>query len=791
MRCSVTTDAGLQPREDLFLVEGLFCAACAATVEARLARIAGVEDAAVDFASGAALVRWSPERQDPAAVVRLVDRLGYHARRPDAPAGREGRRDPERGLRLRLAVALFFGMWTMLPSIGLYLDAAPDARVARGLAWAAAGFSLPVVAWAGRPFYAMGLATLRAGAPGIDALVTLGVLGAVLLSGLSLATGGSDVYFEVAVALVTLQLLARLVDLRVARAGRDALARVLDLRPPRVRRETEDGHLESVALDAAGVGDVLLVEDGDTLAVDGTVIDGDALVDRSLLTGEATPVPTGATAAVHAGERVVDGTLRVRVERPAGSRRIDGLARQVRTLLTAKPPWQRVVDRVARHFLLLATGTAGLGAAIAVAGGAEAMQAAVRALAVFVVACPCALSLAAPLPGLVAARRGAEQGILLRDLRAITSGAAVDVVFVDKTGTLTTGRPSVRALRPAPGVPPETLLRCAARAELRSRHPFAAAILAEARGAGLELAPPARARFEALPARGVRVSSPEGTVRVGSAAWLASEGLPSPPETPADASRVWVAKDATILGAIELQDALRPGATQAVAQLEALGVRVVLLSGDAVGPVEALATRLGVEGRARCTPEDKVRAVDAARAAGASTAFVGDGLNDGPAIAAAELGIAVEEALDGARTASAVALLQGGIERVPEVLALTRGARRLLRQNVAWALLYNACAVPAALAGFVHPAVAAVAMALSSLTVALNAQRLPRPAAAASPSAVPPAPPPESASACRHARNRGRAEPVPPGSRSTLSCVSRDVRSGAPPADSERARAGR
>jgi Cu+-exporting ATPase len=389
-----------------------------------------------------------------------------------------------------------------------------------------------------------------------------------------------------------------------------------------------------------------------------------------------------------------------------------------------------MVDPVARHFLLLATAAAGLGAAIALAGGADAMQAAERALAVFVVACPCALSLAAPLPGLVAARRGAEQGILLRDLRAITSGAAVDVAFVDKTGTLTTGRPSVGALRPASGVSAQTLLRCAAVAELRSRHPFAAAIVAEARAAGLELAPPGRARFESLPARGVRLSSVEGTVRVGSSTWLASEGLDPPSVASGDVSRVWVAKDATMLGAIELHDALRPGAAQAVAQLRALGVRVVLLSGDARGPVEALARQLGVEGRARCTPEDKVEAVEAARAAGATTAFVGDGLNDGPAIAAAELGIAVEEALDGARTASAVALLQGGIERVPAVLALTRGARRILRQNVAWALLYNACAVPAALAGFVHPAVAAVAMALSSITVALNAQRVPGPAVA-------------------------------------------------------------
>ncbi|MEE4298045.1 MAG: cation transporter, partial [Pseudomonadales bacterium] len=347
---------GPGPR-DLLFVDGMFCAACAATVEARLARLPGVESCAVDLGAGAAALRWAPGREDADAVRRLVERLGYRVRRADEAM--EAGPSPKRDLELRLAVALFFGMWTMLPSIALYLDAAPNAIVAHGLAWAAGIASLPVLLWSGVPFYRMALRTLSAGAPGIDALVAIGVAGAVLLSAHALATGVADVFFEVAVALITLQLVARLVDLGVARAGREAVARLLELAPPRAQRLAPDGSSALVPVAEIEAGELVRVEAGDTLAVDGVVEAGDAEVDRSLLSGESTCIAVGAGAVLHAGEVLASGAVRLRVSAGAGERRIDALGRRARALLLGKAPWQAGVDRLARRFLLLSALAAG------------------------------------------------------------------------------------------------------------------------------------------------------------------------------------------------------------------------------------------------------------------------------------------------------------------------------------------------------------------------------------------------------------------------------------------------
>jgi Cu+-exporting ATPase len=714
------------------MVDGMFCGGCAASLEGRLGKLDGVAEASVDLAAGAALLRWRPGKADPGAVCRAIAALGYVARRPysASPAGAAG--DPGRSLRLKFVIAIFFGMWTMLPSIALYLNAAPDAAVAHALAWSAAAASLPVIVFAGRPFYAMAFATLRVGIAGIDALVALGVLGAVTLSAVSLARGGSDVYFEVAVALITLQLLARLIQLNVARSGRDALAKLLDLAPPRVSRLDARGLLEVVPVREVSVGDVLLVEVGDTLSVDGVVERHDALLDRHLLSGESRAVRVAPGEAVCAGEVVVEGPLKMRVTASVGDRRVDMLARQVRTTLMRKPDWQRGIDAVARNFLLLATLAAVTGALLASMSGASLIGVAERALAVFVIACPCALSLAAPLAGLGASRRAVDAGMLLRDLRVLARAPKVSAVFLDKTGTLTEGRPSVSALKPADGVEARELLAVAAFVEKQSRHPLATAIVEAALAGGVPLhgegwLPPdavADARTHTVVAGGVRVDVAESVLRVGSAEWFSREGLLCPPLASAGLSRVWVARGDRVLGAIDLDDPLRVGARAAIEELRSKGVAVTILSGDAPEPVARLAGQLGVEGVARCSPEDKVSIVQAAVARGCVTAFVGDGLNDGPAIAAADLGVAVENALDAARTASAATLLRGGVERVPELLALVASAGRVLRQNIGGAIAYNALAVPAALAGWVHPAVAAVAMAASSLTIVLNSLRV-------------------------------------------------------------------
>ena len=717
-----------QAAHDLLMVDGMFCGGCAATLEHRLAALPSVEEAAVDLAAGAALLRWRPGLADPEAARRLITDLGYQTRSAgDSAQGAAAAGDAARMLQIRLAVALFFGMWTMLPSIALYIDAAPTAGVAHGLAWAAAIASFPVVLFSGRPFYAMATSTLRAGAAGIDALVSLGVLGALVLSMASMLRGGAEVYFEVAVALITLQLLARLMELRAARAGRDAVARLLDLAPPRVMRLDADERGRLVPVSAVKTGDVLVAEAGDTLPVDGTLLDARAWLDRSLLTGESQMMAVSGGSAVHAGEIVAEGPLRLRVTAAAGERRIDALARQARATLMHKPAWQRSIDVVARYFLLLATLASAVGAIVATLQGGDAAAIAERALTVFVIACPCALSLAAPVVGLGASRRAADVGMLLRDLRAVTSAARIDVLFVDKTGTLTQGTPTVRAIHPQPGVDANDVLEVAALAEAHARHPLAAGIVAAARSRGADLRGAPDALRRTFPGKGVLLQSADVCIRVGNQGWLIEEGLDCPPYAWAEKheySRVWVALDDRVLGAIDLDDPLRPGAAAAVQALGNAGLEVIMLSGDGDGAVAEAATRLGIEGFARCTPEDKVAHIEAAQARGQRAAFLGDGLNDGPAIAAADLGIAVEGALDAARTASAVTLLRGGVERVPELLRLTSSAGRILRQNIGWAIAYNALAVPAAVLGWVHPAVAAVAMALSSITVVMNSLRI-------------------------------------------------------------------
>jgi len=717
-------ESGAALVQDLLFVEGMFCAACAAAVEHRLSRLPGVVDAAVDLVSGAALLRWSPGRENHALVDETVRSLGYGLRRPGKGTEASGPAPlAERLLQLRFILAVFFGMWAMLPSIGLYLGGGGRESVDLMLAWGAAFASLPVVTFCGLPFYRMAFAGFRHRVAGIDALVTLGVAGALILSAASLIRGEAEVYFEVAVALITLQLLARLVELKVLREGRDAVASLLKLSPQRVTRLGGEGAAKVVPLAEVREGDRLIVEPGETVVADGRAEACEAILDRSSFTGETRPVPVAPDAEVYAGERVLEGPLIYAARTGAGARRIDHLGRQARNLLLRKRGWQRGIDAIARRFLGLSLLAAALGAALAAMGGANPIACAERALAVFVIACPCALSLAAPLTAVGTARRAADRGFLLRDLRAITAPGVIDVVFVDKTGTLTAGRPRVRALIPRAGIEAREVLAVAAAAEGPSRHPFARAIVREARRAGLdasasESVPEGRRRT--FVGRGVRVERDGRLLRVGSGAWLGEEGISCPAVEDSAFSRVWVARDQELLGAIELEDPLRDGAAAAIESLKGAGVEVVILSGDASETVASVADDLNIEGVAACSPEDKVDRVAEAATRGRRTAFVGDGLNDGPALAAAHLGVAVETASDAARAASAVTLERGGIERLPELLQLAAAARRTLCRNIVGAVLYNAVAIPAALVGWVHPAVAAIAMAASSLTVVIH-----------------------------------------------------------------------
>lgn len=821
-------DAAPAPR-DVLIIEGMFCAACAASVEGVIARFPGVREATVNFAAEAAVVEWqndAPAHDAPGApgagaaapsapraatapqareralgeLLERIGRLGYDARLAGAPATGDPapraaaatagatptrRRRAERDLGLRLVVAVFFGMWVMLPSVALYLPsgAVGEASARHALALAAGVFALPVVLWSGLPFYRMALGTLRAGVAGVDALVTIGVAGALALSAWSLSRGGSEVYFEVAVALITLQLVARLVDLRVRANAREAVVRLLDVAPPQLTVvDAATGAERRVALRIVKAGMQVRLRPGERAAVDGEVCAGEALVDRSLLSGEARPARITPGARLHAGEQVLDGTLLLRVDAAAGRRRIDALARQVRQLLASKPPWQRVADRLARHVLWLTASVAVAAGLLVVAAGGDAQAGAARALAVFVITCPCALSLAGPLTGLCASAAAADRGIVLRDLNAITTAARPTELFVDKTGTLTCGTPRVTAVEAlGSDISRGDVLALAALAEAGSEHPLARAVVAAAQAAGVAVPRAPAGTMQARPGRGVcwsaaaasagadrgvaaapataRAAAPTDraappplprTVHVGSPAWFGELGLLASDAGAAGAAQgastgALVARDGVLVGRIAFEDALRPGVTQAVRRLQASGLAITVLSGDAPAPVRDVAARLGIDWQAQLTPEDKVACITRRRAPAGDppsagrrdrtvVAFVGDGLNDGPALAAADLGIAVGTATDAARAAAAVTLdPPGGVERLPELLTLTARMRRVMRQNLAWALAYNALALPAAAAGWVPPALAAVAMALSSISIVLNAARVrvpPRPPAA-------------------------------------------------------------
>lgn len=718
--------SGNTGRRDFLTIDGMFCAACAASVEATLNRHPRVHNASVNFAADAAVVEWSPDDKDNDRLLDRVRSLGYRARwLGDESAGTEQTGNPTRDLGARLIVALFFGMWAMLPSVALYLDVIVDEAARMRLAWAAAILSMPVVLYSGLPFYRMGTATLRHGVAGVDALILLGVCGSVLLSAIALARGSAEVYFEVAIALVSLQLVGRLFDLRVRRRARDAVISLFELAPTTVLAVDEWGRERNVALKDIKPRQRIRVRSGERLAVDGKILSGFAEVDRSLLSGESVPVRVDAPEALHAGERVIDGVVTLEVTAAAGKRRIDELGRQVRLMLAEKPAWQRAIDRVAGYFLWVAALASLLGVAIVLAAGGTAHEAAVRALAVFVIACPCALSLAAPLVGLVASGTAARSGMILRDLNAITAAAVPNRLFLDKTGTITEGAPTITAVHPADGRDAIDVIRIAARAERDSDHPVAEAIkAADAKSTG-------RVTFTSgdtgithvIAGRGVSWRGDEAEINVGSLDWLQRMGVSVPALVPTTATRVGVVENNQYVGAIDLEDAPLPGMRDTINALRERGIEPEILSGDAEGPVSRIAEMLGVTAKAGLSPEEKTNVINEARGRGETVAFAGDGLNDAPALAAADLGVAVGRSTDAARTAAAVAFVEADARQLPGLFDLTARTRRVIQQNLAWAVAYNAVAIPAAVLGWVHPAIAAVAMALSSISIVANALR--------------------------------------------------------------------
>ena len=712
---------------DLDIV-GMRCASCSWLIERYLAGKPGVSEVRVSYATATAALRWDPARTSLGDIFSQLGRIGYRARPADQRWSARQAEGDARLLVARTGIAVLLAMNVMLASLGLYAGEVEGiseaARVA--LRWIAGCLATPVVVWAGWPFFRGALAALPARRATMDTLVALGAGAAFAASLVGLATGG-PVYFDSAATIVALVLVGRVIEQRARRQGLQAIRGLLALEPETARLLGPQGE-SSVAAADLRPGDEVAVRPGERFPCDGTVLAGNSESDESHLTGESRPRQIGPGAAVPGGALNGWGSLRVRADRVGADTAVARIAAAVERAMASRAPVERLADRVTGVLVPVVIALAlvtGLAWWLATGDPGRAL---LTGVAVVVIACPCALGLATPAALMTALGAAARRGIFFRDAAALERAADVGVVAFDKTGVLTEGRLQMTGVRVAPGWSVDELLTVAASAERPSEHALGRAIVAAARARGLATREPER--FRSVPGGGVEAAVEGRGVLVGSEAYLRASGVVVPDGLSSDdCTLACVAVDGAFAGFVEADDRVRPEAAGTIEQLGGMRIRCAIVSGDRPGPVARAAAEAGLRStpaHAGLSPDDKAGLLATWRAAGEAVAMVGDGVNDAPALAAANLGIAVGAATDVALETADVALAGDDLLAVPDALALARRARRIVRQNLGWALAYNAAAVPLAMAGIVHPALAALAMACSSTSVLVNAARASR-----------------------------------------------------------------
>ena len=731
---------------------GIHCASCVGRIEKAVARLDGVQSASVNLSDGSLSIAYLPGVVSLEDIRGAVESAGDYALVEDE-AGAEGvpaaEADKEGAALLRqllagaalTAVILLLSMGEMIPGFP-----AIERSILNPILFVLA---LPVYAWAGARFHVGFWKVTRGGGADMNSLISIGTSAAFIFSTIAtfapglLSAGGvaPAVYFDTAAAIITLILLGRWLEHRAKRGTGEAIRKLLDLGAKTAVVE-RDGREMEIPIGQVMVGDVVLVKPGQKIPVDGTVISGSSAVDESMVTGESIPVAKSEGDAVVGATINTTGSLRFRAEKVGSDTVLAQIIKLVRQAQGSKAPIQRLADKVAGIFVPVVLTLAALTFAVWFAIGPEPklVNSLFPAIAVLIIACPCSLGLATPTAIMVGTGVGAGMGVLIKDAEGLERAGGLTAVILDKTGTVTEGKPVVKEIVACDGAAENELLALAAAVERYSEHPLASAVVEEAKQRGIDI--PEAASFESVPGQGAAAETGGRVVAVGSLRYMERLEITPSAEQQARAEElagrgnttIFVAGDKRIIGVIGVADPLKAGSREAVERLQRMGLSLTLLTGDNRRTADAIAGELGIErAEAEVLPDQKAEVVKRLQSDGEIVGMVGDGINDAPALAQADIGIAIGTGTDVAIESSDITLIRGDLGGVADAIDLSRGTLRIIRQNLFWAFFYNLTAIPLA-AGLLYPLfgwllspiVAAGAMALSSVSVVGNSLRLKR-----------------------------------------------------------------
>lgn len=703
-------------------ITGMTCASCAARIEKKLNRLDGVS-ADVNYASEHAAVRYDPSSVDIARLIAAVEAAGYEAALPEAAVDQ----DAARYYRVRLALAIAL-------SVPMLIFAWSPSSRPDGWKWISLVLATVVVSYSGWPFHRAAAVNARHGVATMDTLVSVGTLSAWTWSAVVVAGGiRSAIYFDTAGAITALILTGRYLEALAKRRSGDAIRSLAEL-GAKEATVLRDGAETTIPAGELAVGDRFVVRPGEKVATDGVVVEGRSALDQSMLTGEATPIDVAPGDKVAGATLNTSGRLVVEATRVGSATALGRITRLVAEAQAGKAPAQRLADRVSAVFVPFVVVISALSlAGWLLFGDVSVTTAFATAVAVIVIACPCALGLATPTALMVGTGRGAQLGVIIRGPEALERTRRLTTVVFDKTGTLTQAKMTVAALIPGPDSDEDELVALVGAAEDPSEHPVARAVAAYARGR-LGSLPPAGS-FVAQAGLGVHAVVDGHAVVVGRPSLLEEWGIELPDDLAVEAARseeagstvIAAAADGRLLGLIAVADRIKPTSRQAISELRALGLKTVMLTGDNERTARAVAAQVGIDTVfAGVLPEEKAAVLASLQADGEVVAMVGDGVNDAPALAQADLGMSMGAGSDVAIEAADVTLAAGDLRSVGVAIRLAQRTLRTIKANLVWAFGYNVVAIPLAVAGIVNPIVAAATMAFSSVFVVSNSLRLRR-----------------------------------------------------------------